>query len=587
MGVPIVARRDIGADWVALPPIDRLVRRLSVDGSGAVKTPFGIAAIPPQAAMNVVAGLSVAGLMLPEAVAYAGIAGFTPGRAILAALAGGVAYALLGRSRFAIVGPTSSSAAILAAALATLPGSPAERGAMATVMVAIVGALFALIALFRLGSLSAFIARPVLRGFAFGLAINIIIRQVPHLLGLKVASSSTLALLVEIVSNLGRTNIASITIGVVALALLLGLRATTRLPAALIALILGVAASRMIDLTALGVASVGPIDFTLSAWTLPDFSFARWSRLAQLAAPLTLILFAESWGTVRTLALRHGDTLSANREFGAFAGANLLSAFVQGMPVGAGFSGASANEAAGATNRLAAITALVALATAALLAGPTIEALPEPLLAAVVIAALTHALSPAPLTRLFMIDRDQWIALAAACGVILFGVLDGMLIAVALSIGALLNRLAHPVVSELGSLDGGHDFVDRARHPEARAVAGMAIFRPNAPLFFANAEQSLGTIATKVLARTGNRDVVLSLEESDDLDSTALEAIAEFEKMLEAKGLSLHLARAHDRVRDVLVAAGFDRLAEGASFSVADAVSAVRAGKENDHVQPA
>lgn len=546
-----------------------------------------ILGIPAQTGMNVVAGLSVAGLMLPEAVAYAGIAGFTPGRAILAALAGGAAYAVLGRSRFAIVAPTSSSAAILAAALATLPGSPAERGAMAMAMAAIVGILFALIALFRLGSLSAFIARPVLRGFAFGLAINIIIRQVPHLLGLKLVSSSTLALLADIAANLGRTNLASLTIGAVALALLLGLRATTRLPAALIALVLGVAAARMIDLPALGVASVGPIDFHLSAWTMPDFSFARWSRLAQLAAPLTLILFAESWGTVRTLALRHGDTLSANREFSALAGANLLSALAQGMPVGAGFSAASATESAGATNRLAAITALIALAAAAWLAGPTIEALPQPLLAAVVVAALAHALSPAPLTRLFMIDRDQWIALAAACGVILFGVLDGMLIAVALSIGALLNRLAHPVVSELGYLDGGHDFVDRARHPDARGVEGMVIFRPNAPLFFANAEQSLGTIAAKALARSGDTHVVLSLEESDDLDSTALEAIAEFEKLLAAKGLSLQLARAHDRVRDVLVAAGFHRLANGASFSVADAVRAVKAGKGNDDVQSA
>lgn len=542
--------------------------------------------VPPRIGMNIVAGFSVAGLMLPEAVAYAGIAGLSPGRAIIAALAGGAVYALFGRSRFAIIGPTSSSAAILAAALATLPGSPAERGVMATMMVAIVGASFALIAAFRLGSLSAFIARPVLRGFAFGLAINIIIRQLPHLLGLSPVSTSTLAMFAEVMASVTRANAASVAIGLTALGLLLGLRATTRLPAALIVLLLGVAASRMIDLPALGVASVGPIDFDMASWTLPGFSFALWSRLAQLAVPLTLILLAESWGTVRTLALRHDDAVSANREFGALAGANLISAFAQGMPVGAGFSAATANESTGATSRIAAVAALAALAAAALLAGPTIEALPAPLLAAVVIAALTHALSPAPLSRLFRIDRDQWIAMAAASGVILFGVLDGMLIAVLLSIGALLNRLAHPVVSELGRLGDTHDFVDRSRHPEARTVDGIAIFRPNAPLFFANAEQALGAIATMVLARVGSTDVVLSLEETDDLDSTALEAIAEFEKQLNAKGLSLHLARAHDRVRDVLAVAGFDRLASGASFSVADAARVVEAGKANDHVQP-
>ena len=534
-----------------------------------------IPGIPPHTAMNIVAGLSIAGLMLPEAVAYAGIAGLGPGRAIVAAIAGGAVYALLGRSRFAIVGPTSSSAAILAATLATLPGSPAERGAMATMMVAMVGAMFALIALFRLGSLSAFIARPVLRGFAFGLAINIIIRQLPHLLGLKLAASSTLVLLGEVIANLGHANGASVVIGVVSLALLIGLRATTKLPAALILLLLGVAVSWMIDLPALGVAAVGPIAFDMASWSVPDLGFARWSHLVQLAAPLTLILLAESWGTVRTLALRHGDSLTADREFGALAGANLLSALVQGMPVGTGFSAAAANESAGATSRIASVATLVALAAAALLAAPAIEALPAPLLAAVVIAALTHALSPAPLSRLFRIDRDQWIALAAVAGVILFGVLDGMLIAVALSIGALLYRLSHPVVSELGRLGDSHNFVDRSRHVGALAVPGVAIFRPNAPLFFANAEQSLGSIAAKAEARPGDTDVVLSLEESDDLDSTALEAIAEFEKQLGAKGLSLHLARAHDRVRDVLVTAGLDRLAQGASFSVADAVRMV------------
>ncbi len=397
----------------------------------------------------------------------------------------------------------------------------------------------------------------------------------PQLLGLKLAASSTLALLAEVAADLGRVNAASVAIGVASLALLLGLRATTRLPAALIVLLLGVAVSRAVDLPALGVASVGPVDFGMPSLALPDFTFARWSHLAQLVVPLTLILFAESWGTVRALALRHGDPLSANREFGALAGANLMSALAQGMPVGAGFSAAAANESAGATSRVAAITVVIALAAAALLAGPAIEALPAPLLAAVVIAALTHALSPAPLSRLFRVDRDQWIALAAVAGVILFGVLDGMLIAVVLSIGALLYRLSHPVVSELGRLGESHNFVDRSRHPEARAVAGIAIFRPNAPLFFANAEQSLGTIAASAIARADDTDVVLSLEESDDLDSTAIEAIAEFEKQLNARGLKLHLARAHDRVRDVLAAAGLERLAQRASFSVADAVRAV------------
>ena len=532
---------------------------------------------------DVVAGISVAGLMLPEAVAYAGIAGLAPGRAILAAIVGSAVYAIVGQSRFAIVAPTSSSAAILAAALATLSGTAIDKSLLATAITGVVGAAFLLMALLRLGGVAAFISRPVLRGFAFGLAVTIIARQMPTLLGLEIHTPSFAALVVSLVTHIGQTNLFTLAIGGIALASLLLLRRYTKLPGSLVVLLAGIALASLVDLPRHGVALVGPITLVAVSPTLPDYGPAEWSRIVQLTLPLMLILFAESWGTMRALALRTGDTLSGNRELAALGGANILAALAQGMPVGAGFSAGSASEAAGATTRLTCLVASLGLAAMILLAAPAVARIPEPVLAAVVIAALTHALTPGPIIRLFRIDRDQWIALAAALGVIAFGVLDGMLLAVALSVGALLRRLAAPKLSELGRMPGSHDFVDMTQHADAVAVNGVAIFRPNAPLFFANADSIVAQVAAESTQRPASIAIVLSLEESDDLDSSAVEALAELTKTLAAQSKTLHLARVHDRSRAVLNAAGMNQLANSAGFSVADAVAGVNKRKGKPH----
>ncbi len=525
---------------------------------------------------DLIAGFAVAGVMLPEGVAYAGIAGLAPGRALLAAIAAGLVYALIGRSRFAVIAPTSSSAAILAAALAGLPGSVAEHEGMATALVAIVGLIFLTLHLFQLGSLAGFISRPVLRGFAFGLAVVIIVRQLPKLLGVTVQAAPTAWQIAELLRQASGWNVASILLGGTALTALLWLRRHPRLPGALLVLTGGTALGILLDLPARGVAVAGPIHIEWTATAMPH-SFALWSRLVQLAAPIALILFAESWGTMRSLALQHGDAITANHELGALGASNLAAALVQGMPVGAGFSAGSANEAAGAASRLAGAAASAALLVLALFGGRWISQIPEPVLAAVVIAALTHALSPAPLVRYFRLNRDQWIAVAAALGVLSLGVMAGMLGAIALSIAALLYALSHPTISELGRVGDSHDYVDLARHPEARTTSALALFRPNAPLMFANAEPALSAIARKAIASPAGT-VILSLEESNDLDGTAIEALGEFADELGKAGKRLILARAHDHVRDVLANAGLTDLARDSTFSVADAAQRATTG---------
>lgn len=525
---------------------------------------------------DLIAGLSVAGLLLPQAVAYAGIAGLPPQRAILASIAGCLAYWIFGRSRFAIVAPTSSSAAILAATLTTIPGDDAIRAAAATVVVALAAAFFLLAAAARLGWLASFISRPVLRGFVFGLAVTIIIRQLPILVGFPVDAPDIFHIVAGLVAALPDWNPASVAVGAAALVALLLLRRYPAVPGAFLVLAAGVAASLMLKLPEQGVAIVGPID-VLPAWPAwPSLTRADYTVLAQLALPLVLILFAESWGSIRALALRHGETVEANRELAALGLTNAASALVQGMPVGAGFSAAVASEAAGATTRATGVIAGVALAILIATASPLIAQLPEPVLAAVVIAALARSLDPSPLARLWRLGRDQYVALGAAAAVLVLGILDGMLVAIALSLAALVQRLATPQVAQLGRLGTTHDFVDLARHPDAEAPPGIAIWRPTQPLFFANAERVLGLIAEGSRATPAAQAVVVSLEESFDLDSTALDALIEFDTGMRAVGRRVQYARVHDHVQDLLAAAGAGDFLARSSYSVDDAVTAAK-----------
>lgn len=412
---------------------------------------------------------------------------------------------------------------MLAAALVAAPLAGVERALLAAVVVGLTGLLFTVAAVINLGGLTGFISRPVLRGFAFGIAITIVLHQLPVLAGVRVQAPDIFGFCTELMRSIPSWRLASVVTGTAALVGLLLLRRFPSIPGAFLVLVAGIITASWFNLEARGVALVGHVDMALVPPTLPQLDWSGYSRLTQLAVPLVLILFAESWGTIRTLALRHGDPVDANRELAALGVANLSSALVQGMPVGAGFSAGSASEAAGSTSRVTGIIAALGLAVMALFAMPLIARLPEPVLAAVVVAALLHALNPSPIIRLWKLDRDQFVALGAALGVLVLGVLNGMLLAIGLSLAALIQRLATPRVARLGQLGAGHDYVDVARHIDAVAPSDVAIWRPTAPLFFANAERMLGLVLSGTRADPSLHAIVLSLEESYDLDSTALD----------------------------------------------------------------
>jgi anti-anti-sigma factor len=346
-------------------------------------------------------------------------------------------------------------------------------------------------------------------------------------------------------------------------------------PAAFFILAASIAASVFLGLPAFGVGIVGPIDTSLVAPAFPVFSFDQWSRLGQLALPLAMILFAESWGTISALALRHNDEVNANRELGALGFANFASALVQGMPVGAGFSAGSASEAAGAATRWTSVVASVGLGLLIAVASPLVANMPQPVLAAVVIAALVHALNPAPFIRLLRLHRDFELAIAAAVAVLLLGVLNGMLVAVALSLAMVIHRLASPRVARLARLGDSREYVYAARHADSKIQPDIAIWRPAEPLLFANAEAIFRYIESQTHDNETVRAIIVSLEESFDLDSTALEVIASFDAVVAKSGKELLLARVHDHVRDVLLAGGLGNLLQRCHYSVDGAVQAL------------
>ena len=508
-------------------------------------------------AADLLAGLSIAGLLLPEAVAYSHLAGLPPQAGVIALFVGLVCYGLIGRSRFAIVSATSSSAAVLASAMLALGATGAQRAAVASLLVVGAGVAFVLCAALRLGAMSNLIARPVLRGYAFGLALVIAVRQWPAIAGTHTTSAGFFGLIAELVRGVPEWQAPTLGCGTAALLGLFALERVRRLPGALIVITAGILAAPW--LAAHGVALTGPIDLTPA---LPQFALPEGSHLPGLAGfslALMFIVYAESYGSIRTYALKHDDAVQPNRDLLALGVANAVAGLLQGTPVAAGYSATSANEAAGAESRYAGLMAAAALALLVAVLLRWIERIPEPVLAAIVIHAVSRSLRFGVFANYFRWQRDRQVALAAVLAVLLFGVLNGLLAAIAFSVAWLLRSLASPRLSVLGRV-GGHDYVNLERFPQAVRTAGLLVLRPEEPLFFANAEPLLAAARARVLAQPATRLAVLSLEESPDLDSTALETLGDFCGWLAARGIELRVARLRHTVRDALLRAQLPQL---------------------------
>jgi MFS superfamily sulfate permease-like transporter len=513
---------------------------------------------------------------LPEAVAYAGIANLPPQAGVIGLAVGLICYGALGSSRFALVAATSSSAAVLAASIHSLQPSDALQALVLSAgLVMIAGACFVVAGCLRLGHIANFISKPVLRGFVFGLSIVIAVKQFAVMIAIQPHHTGVIPVLIDLVGNWRDWNVVGLVVGGATLALVCTLTLAPKIPGPLIAICAGIAATPMFDLQAHGVALVGTMHLSLESVSFPELASDDWRRLSELAVALMLVLFAESYGSIRTLALRHGDQVSLNRDLVALGVANLLSGLLRGTPVGAGYSATSANEAAGARSKISGLVAATTVIVLVALFLPQIAAIPQPVLAAIVIYAIRHSLGFAALRPYVVWKRDRFVVVVAVLAVILLGVLDGLLAAIATSLIMMLRKLAQPRLSELGRLGSGHDFVKMTSVPGVQRVPGILILRPEAPLFFANAEHVFAAALVRLDSDTAAHTLVLSLEETPDLDGTSIEALRDFDAQIRQRGRRLLLARIKEGVQDALSRASLADLQTQRSrgFSVDDVVS--------------
>jgi SulP family sulfate permease len=526
---------------------------------------------------DLLAGLSVWAVLVPESLAYATIAGVPPVVGLYAAVPALVLYAVLGSSRYLVVATMSATAA-LSASMVAVHATPGTGDYVAiTAMLAIVTGVLGVVAgLCRMGFLASFISEPVLRGFIVGLALTIIAGQLPALFGVPKESGGFFEQIVGVLRQLADTNAATLVVGLVSLAVVLGCRRwLPRLPGSLVVVLLGVLAVPLLDLADRGVATVGPIQAGLPTLGMPGrHGFSDYLGLASAAAGILLLGYVEGLGPAKTYAAREGLEIDANRELISVGAANIGAGLTAGMVVNGTLAKTAVNVNAGAKSQVSGLTvASLTVITLLFLTG-LFENLPEATLAAIVIAAVIELVNIPALIRLYRVwtghlgriygwaARADFIAAVAALGgVLIFDTLPGLFIGIVVSILLLLYRASRPQVATLASTaatDGrDHIWVDAARHPDLPVRDDVLVVRVESGLFFANADNIRAAVRDRVTPTTSA--VVLDASTTPAIDVSATEMLAQLAGDLRRDGIALLIAHGIGQVRDVLRRAGADQ----------------------------
>jgi len=531
---------------------------------------------------DVVAGIALAGLLVPEGMAYAGIAGVPPAAGLYSAAMGLLVYALFGSSRQLAVSPTSGSAAMLAAFVGPLAMGSAERYvALASGTAVAAGILLLIAGFFKLGFVSEFISKPVLKGFVFGLAITIMVKQAPKLLGIERGSGNVFSQARHILASLGETNPWTLAVGLIALAgTFLLAKYLPRVPSALVVLVLGILAVAYFGLEHRGVEVVGTIRGGMPALRIPPVEADDLRDLFAGALGIVLIVYAEALAAARTFASKFGYEINPNQELAAIGASNVASGLAQGFIVGGGMSGTAANASGGARTQLASLITSAGVILTLLFLMPLFHDLPEAVLGAIVIHAVWHLADVNELRRFVSLKTGSiWVALTAMAGVLILGVLKGLILAVCLTLVALMKRISSPQVESLGRLPGSDTFVSIENYPEAEPVPGLLILRPSTTMFFANANRIHGLLREMVAgAAPPAREVILVLEASYDIDLTTLDMLRELKAELGKSAIRLSFVKISKPVRELFGRSGFlAEISEDRIFhSVNNAVEALR-----------
>lgn len=517
---------------------------------------------------DIIAGMVLTAILVPVGMAYAAASGLPAIYGLYATIIPLIAYAVFGPSKILVLGPDSALAGLIAATILPLAAGSTDKAiALAGMLAILTGALCILAGLVKFGFITDLLAKPIRIGYLNGIALTVLIGQLPKVFGFPVRGNNFLqetnGLILGIVN--GQINWTSFVIGLSCLVIILGCRfRTSRIPGVLIAVAGATIISSWLNLAASsGIAVVGPLPQGLPQFQIPAISFTEFSALFAAAAAIALVSFADMSTLSRAFALRAGQEVDSNQEIIALGAANVAAGFFQGFPVTSSASRTPVAESAGAKTQVTGLVGAVCIALLLIFAPNLLQNLPQAVLGAVVICACINIFELRPLLRLYKLRREEFVfSLACFLGVISLGVIKGIFIAIGLALLAFIWRAWHPYDAVLGHVKGLNSYHDISRHPEAELIPGLVLFRWDAPLFFANAETFREQVLRAVAhAPTPTRWVIVTAEPITDVDTTAADILSELDNSLHEAGMDLFFAEMKGPVKDMLKRYGlFNRL---------------------------
>jgi high affinity sulfate transporter 1 len=536
-------------------------------------------------AKDIMAGVVLTTLLVPQGMAYAELAGLPPITGLYTSIMCLLGYAVFGPSRILVLGPDSSLGPMIAATILPLAGAggdPARAIALASMLAILVAAIMIVGAVAKLGFIAQLISKPTMIGYMNGLALTILVGQLPKLFGFKVDADSFLGELAGFVKGLahGEAVAAAAVVGICGIVLILVLqRWLPKLPAVLIMVVLAIISTTVFSLADHGVSLVGVLPKGFPPLTIPHVGLADLGPLFAGAAGIALVSLADTISTASAFAARTGQEIRGNGEMIGIGAANLAAGLFQGFPVSTSGSRTAVAERSGAKTQLTGVTGAALIIVMIVLIPGLFRNLPQPALAAVVItASLSLADIPATVRLWRQRKAECLLSIAAFLGVALLGVLPGIAIAVALSILNVFRRAWWPYDTELGRVEGLEGYHDVHTHPEAQHLPGLVIYRFDAPLFFANATTFRDEIRRLARADPPPTWIVIAAEPVTDVDTTASDMLEELDEMLNAQGTSLVFAELKDPVRRKIERYGLTRTIDPHHFfpTVEAAITAFR-----------
>ncbi len=522
---------------------------------------------------DVVAGLVLTTMLVPVGIAYAVASGVPGIYGLYATIVPLVAYALFGPSRILVLGPDSSLAAIILGVVLPLSAGDPQRAVALAAMMAVVSGLVCILAgLAKLGFITELLSKPIRYGYMNGIALTVLISQLPKLFGFSIESDGPLRNLKAIAEAIldGRTNWTAFAIGAGTLAVILLLKNYKRVPSILLAVVGATVIAGVLDLGArAGISVLGPLPQGLPAFTIPWISFDDIVPVMIGGAAVALVSFADTSVLSRTYAARTRTPVDPNQEMVGLGAANLAAGFFQGFPISSSSSRTPVAEAAGARTQLTGVVGALAVALLLVVAPNLLQHLPSAALAAVVIASAIGLIEVNDLIRIYRIQRwEFWLSIVCFVGVAVLGAIPGIGLAIVIAVIEFLWDGWRPHSAVLGRAEGVKGYHDITRYPDARRVPGLVLFRWDAPLFFANAELFKERVLDAAKnAPTPTRWLAVAAEPVTSVDVTAADTLGDLHETLKEMGVELKFAELKDPVKDKLKRFGlFAQIGEDAFF---------------------